>query len=307
MIGGLSRNLPALWAGIALAAALAPGPAAAKEPLPALLGSALTGGTIEHVVQPGEQLGLISARYGVSWRLLAQANQIRDTDRLRPGQVVVVEARHIVPREFPDGIVINVPQRMLFHFTGGALRAAYPVGLGRPSWPTPRGSFKVVDLQKDKAWCVPPSIQEEMRREGKPVLTKVPPGPQNPLGRHWIGLSLPGIGIHGTIAPSSVYSFRSHGCIRLHPDDVAELFARVRIGTPGEIIYYPLLLAQLPDGRVFAEVHPDIYRRGVSPEQAFAQLISERGLTQAVDPGKLAAAIGARDGIARDVTMGIIQ
>ena len=146
-----------------------------------------------------------------------------------------------------------------------------------------------------------------MRRDGKPVLTEVPPGPDNPLGRHWIGLSLPGIGIHGTIAPSSVYSFGSHGCIRLHPDDVADLFAQVRIGTPGEIIYYPLLLAQLPDGRVFAEIHPDIYRRGVSPEEAFGQLISARGLTQAVDPGKLAAAIRARDGIARDVTMGSSQ
>lgn len=307
MTGRLSGTRATLWSGIALAAALALGPASAKEPLPALLGSAVTGATIEHVVQPGEHLGLISARYGVSWRLLAQANQIRDTDRLSPGQVVVVEARHIVPRELPDGIVINVPQRMLFHFAGGALRATYPVGLGRPSWPTPTGPFRVVDLQKDKTWCVPPSIQEEMRREGKPVLTEVPPGPTNPLGRHWIGLSLPGIGIHGTIAPSSVYSFGSHGCIRLHPDDVADLFAQVRIGTPGEIIYYPLLLAQLPDGRVFAEIHPDIYRRGFSPERAFERLISERGLTKAVDPGKLAAAIRARDGIARDVTMGSSQ
>ena len=307
MIGKLSRNLATLWAGIALAAALALGPASAKEPLPALSGSTITGGTIEHVVQPGEHLGLISARYGVSWRLLAQDNHLTDTDLLQPGQVVAVDSRHIVPPALADGIVINLPQRMLFHFVGGALRAAYPVGLGRPSWATPGGSFTVVDLQQDKTWYVPQSIQEEMRREGKLVLTEVPPGPNNPLGRHWIGLTLPAIGIHGTIAPSSVYSFRSHGCIRLHPDDVADLFARVNIGTTGEMIYYPLLLAQLPDGRVFAEIHPDIYRRGVQAEAAFAQLISGRGLTYAIDPGKLAAAIRARDGIARDVTMGSKQ
>ena len=77
-------------------------------------------------------------------------------------------------------------------------------------------------MQRHKEWIVPESIQEEMRREGKDVLTRVPPGPDNPLGRHWIGLSIGGIGIHGTIAPSSVYHFRSHGCIRLHPDDVEE-------------------------------------------------------------------------------------
>ncbi len=272
-----------------------------------LLGSAISGGLIEHVVQPGEFLGLIGARYGVSWRLLAQANQIQASDRLSPGWMVAVDSRHIVPPPLVDGILINLPQRMLFYFVGGALRAAYPVALGRPSWRTPTEAFNVVNLQQDKTWYVPRSIQEEMRREGKPVLTEVPPGPQNPLGRHWIGLSLPAIGIHGTIAPSSVYSFRSHGCIRLHPDDVADLFAQVRIGTTGEIIYYPLLLAQLPDGRVFAEIHPDIYRRGVQAEAAFARLISERGLTYAVDPVKLAAAIRARDGIARDVTMGSTQ
>lgn len=272
-----------------------------------LLGSAVIGERVEHVVQPGDYLGLIGARYGISWRLLERDNHLTDADRLSPGQTLVVAARHIVPPPLADGIVINLPQRMLFHFVGGALRAAYPVGLGRPSWPTPSGKFRVVTLQKDKTWCVPPSIQAEMRREGKPVLTEVPPGPTNPLGRHWIGLSLPGIGIHGTIAPSSIYSFRSHGCIRLHPDDVAELFAKVRIGTPGEIVYYPLLLAQLPDGRVFAEIGPDIYRHGVAPDEAFAALIRERGLTDAVDPGKLAAAIRASDGIARDVTMGSKQ
>ncbi|MBW6495360.1 MAG: LysM peptidoglycan-binding domain-containing protein, partial [Burkholderiaceae bacterium] len=146
MTGRISRNLATLWAGIALATALASGSATARDPGAVLLGNALTGGTSEHVVQPGEHLGLIGARYGVSWRLLAQDNHLGETDRLRPGQVLVVEARHIVPQELPEGIVINVPQRMLFHFTGGALRAAYPVGLGRPSWPTPRGSFKVVAL-----------------------------------------------------------------------------------------------------------------------------------------------------------------
>ena len=60
----------------------------------------------------------------------------------------------------------------------------------------------------------------------------MPPGPDNPLGKHWLGLSIHGYGIHGTIAPSSIYQFRTHGCIRLHPDDIAELFLTCRVVLP---------------------------------------------------------------------------
>ena len=92
--------------------------------------------------------------------------------------------------------------------------------------PRPVGRLHVVRMQRHKEWIVPESIQEEMRREGKDVLTRVPPGPDNPLGRHWIGLSIGGIGIHGTIASSGVYHFRSHGCIRLHPEVVSGIISR---------------------------------------------------------------------------------
>src|SRR5207244_4257585 len=59
--------------------------------------------------------------------------------------------------------------------------------------------------------------------QGKPVLTHVPPSPANPLGKYWLGLSIPGVGIHGTNAPSSIYNLQTHGCIRLHPDDIEKL------------------------------------------------------------------------------------
>ena len=149
----------------------------------------------------------------------------------------------------------------------------------------------------------PGSIQEEMRREGKPVLTRVEPGPDNPLGRHWIGLSIPAIGIHGTNAPSSIYALRSHGCIRMHPDDVAELFDRVSVGLPGRIVYHPALLAALPDGRVFIEVHRDAYRLAAEPLLALRDLAEERGVASRIDWTRAAEVVAARDGIARDVTL----
>ena len=104
-------------------------------------------------------------------------------------------------------------------------------------------------------------IQEEMRREGNPVLTTVPPGPANPLGRHWIGLTLPGVGIHGTNVPESIYRSTTHGCIRMHPEYVAALLEEVAVGESGMTIYEPILVAVTADGRIFLEVHPDIYKR----------------------------------------------
>ena len=256
----------------------------------------------EHVVARGDSLTSVGARYGVATRLIAVENGLDARKALRPGQVLRVTARHVVPPPLADGIVISLPQRMLFFFRGGRLASAYPVAVGRSDWPTPTGDFTVVNRQTDKTWVVPPSIQEEMRREGKRVLTEVPPGPDNPLGRHWIGLSLPAIGIHGTIAPASVYGFRSHGCIRVHPDDVAELFDRVAVGERGRIVYLPLLLAQGEDGRIWFEANPDAYRRGAGTVETVRAMARDRGIAEgSIDWGLVAAMLGARDGLAREV------
>jgi len=256
----------------------------------------------EHVVARGDSLASIGARYGVSVQLVVQQNALDPRKPLRPGQVLQVTARHVVPPPPDDGILINLPQRMLFLFRGGRLASAYPVAVGRASWPTPTGEFTVRTRETDKTWIVPVSIQEEMRREGKPVLTRVPPGPENPLGRHWIGLSLPAIGIHGTIAPASVYGFRSHGCIRVHPDDVAQLFDRVAIGESGRIVYQPLLMAQGSDGRIWFEANPDVYRKGAGTLADVRAMAAERGIApESLDWRLVETMLRARDGLAREV------
>jgi len=255
-----------------------------------------------HVVARGDSLASIGARYGVSVRLITQENTLDPRKPLRPGQVLQVSARHVVPQPLDEGILINLPQRMLFLFRGARLASAYPVAVGRASWPTPTGHFRVLTRETDKTWIVPVSIQEEMRREGKPVLTRVPPGPDNPLGRHWIGLSLPAIGIHGTIAPASVYGFRSHGCIRVHPDDVAQLFDRVAIGEPGRIVYQPLLIAQGDDGRIWFEANPDVYRKGAGTLDDVRAWAVERGIApDSIDWRLVETMLRARDGLAREV------
>jgi L,D-transpeptidase ErfK/SrfK len=129
----------------------------------------------------------------------------------------------------------------------------------------------------------------------------VPPGPDNPLGKHWLGLSIPGYGIHGTIAATSIYQFRTHGCIRLHPDDIAQMFSEVPLGVPGIIIYQPLLLTRLGN-QLFLEVHRDIYRKEPNPLSTVLTIATANNLQSALDWEIAKEIIAKQEGVARDVT-----
>jgi L,D-transpeptidase ErfK/SrfK len=233
--------------------------------------------------------------------VLISHNGLAKNSLLREGQLLQIDNRHVVPQSETDGILINIPQRMLFYLSAGSLVRAYPLGLGRADWPTPTGRFTVVSKEENPTWDVPESIQEEMRREGKAVVTQVPPCPENPLGKHWIATSIAAYGIHGTNAPTSIYQFRTHGCIRLQPDDIADLFDRVRPGTPGLIIYKPLLLARIDD-RLFLEVHRDVYRKETDPLKTLLEIIAAHNLESRLDWQKAKEVIEKQEGLARDVT-----
>jgi L,D-transpeptidase ErfK/SrfK len=276
--------------------------AAADDEKPTL-SAQIVGGDFEYIVQRGDSLTGIGARYGVPVGALAGANGLASNARLKENQKLRIDNRHIVPATLDNGILINIPQRMLFYFKGSHLSLHFPVGLGRPDWPTPTGNFTVLTKEEDPIWDVPKSIQEEMRRQGKPVLTCVPPGPNNPLGKHWMGLSRPGYGIHGTIAPWSIYQFRTHGCVRLHADDVAQLFAAVSRGTAGRFIYSRLMVAR-SENQIFLEVHPDVYGKEPELVKQLAELVRRHNLATEVDWERAMNIIRRERGIATLATKG---
>jgi L,D-transpeptidase ErfK/SrfK len=290
--------------------AMANAPTLATDPLPerpAALARAVVGGIQTVSAVPGDSLNDSDTEAcGVVG--LARANGLPTDARLAIGQRLRVESVHVVPASFdalaPDAILVNVPQKMLFERREGFLVAAYPIAVGRPDWRTPLGDFEIDRKATDKPWIVPRSIQEEMRRIGEPVLEVIPPGPENPLGRHWLGLSRSSCGIHGTNAPASIYSLRTHGCIRLHPDDVASLFARAGPGDPVRIVYEPILLAALADERICLEVHPDAYARIPSALALIEALARSADLTDRIDWTRITKLVAEKDGIARDVTRG---
>jgi L,D-transpeptidase ErfK/SrfK len=92
-----------------------------------------------------------------------------------------------------------------------------------------------------------------------------------------MGLSIRGYGIHGTIAPTSIYQFRTHGCIRLHADDIAALFAEISTGTPGLLFYQRLMVARVED-RIFLEVHRDVYRKEPNPLEDLRAIVKTNNL-----------------------------
>jgi L,D-transpeptidase ErfK/SrfK len=263
----------------------------------------LAGGVTDLVVGPRDTLRTVGARFGLDVTTLARENGMRVDGRLAAGQVLRIDNRHIVPTATDSvELVVNVPQRMLFYRGADSSTLGYPIAVGRPSWPTPTGAFTVMVLERHPTWEVPRSILEESRRAGRIQAPVVPPGPNNPLGDFWIGLSLAGIGIHATNAPASIFRTASHGCIRVHPDDIAQLFNRVQVGTSGRIIYEPVLLAVV-DEDVYLEVHRDVYRRSVAKPQNVARtLAAAAGLSELIDWTAADAVAAAADGIARIVT-----
>ncbi|MBI4688619.1 MAG: L,D-transpeptidase family protein [Nitrospirae bacterium] len=261
-----------------------------------------------YIIKKSDTLELIGAHAGVDWRDIAKRNAIDIKRPLRIGQELRLNTRKIVPKTIDNGIIINIPDRMLYFFKDNRLEKAFPVGAGMPlwrgitRWRTPTGRFTITGKRKNPTWHVPPSMQWKMKMEGKPVQTVVPPGPDNPLGRYALDTSIPKVIIHETIWPNTVYQFRSHGCVRVLPKYMEEFFKEVKTGTPGEIIYRPVKLA-VSDGRVYIEVHRDIYREIKDIRAEALRLIEDAELKDKVDWQKLDMAIRGKAGIAEDITL----
>lgn len=268
----------------------------------------IIGGDIAYRVVRGDSIELISAKLGVDKQNIIRDNNIDIKKILRIGLELRVNTRKIVPRTIYNGIIINIPDRMLYFFKDSNLEKAFPVGIGMPSWRgitrwrTPEGQFKVIRKRKNPTWHVPESMQWKMAMEGKPVKTVVPPGVDNPLGRFAVNLSIPGIVIHETIWPTSVYQFKSHGCIRVLPENMEIFFKEVEINTAGEVIYNPVKIAVSVD-RIFLEIHRDIYGKIKDLGAETKRLIEEKDIADRVNWQKVDTMLKEKSGTAEDITL----
>jgi lipoprotein-anchoring transpeptidase ErfK/SrfK len=123
-------------------------------------------------------------------------------------------------------VIIDRSAHTLKLFNARTLLQTFYVAVGQAVYPTPQGMFEVVTKQQNP-WWYPPTYSDWAKG-----LKPVPPGPSNPLGTRWMGISAPGVGIHGTYSDSSIGYSLSHGCIRMHVWEAEWLFQRVQVGTP---------------------------------------------------------------------------
>lgn len=272
--------------------------------------SKLIGTVGSYTVVKRDTLKLVAAKLGVNRSQLISMNRLDPKAQLKEGQVLRYNNRRIVPDlRIRDGLVINIPDRTLYLYKKGKLIYTTAVALGTPTkmdnilWHTPTGKFRIVNKAKDPTWTVPPSIQEEMRREGKEIITSIPPGPENPLGKYAMKTSLPGILIHSTTKPWSIYTYASHGCVRVYPERMEELFEQVPLNSPGEIIYRPVKALVTDEGRILLEVHNDIYAKTKGLEHEVKGLLSAMKLQEKVDWLKVKKVISRQAGVAEEITL----
>jgi len=154
---------------------------------------------------------------------IVRALQSPTRRRIRAAVKIVEPERTLA--NFGPVIVIRRGANELRYYQGAKLVRAFGVATGQAVYPTPTGIFSVVDMQYNPWWRPPDSPWAE-------GLKPIPPGPGNPLGTRWMGLSAPGVGIHGTPDDASIGYSASHGCIRMHIPDAEWLFHHVSIGTP---------------------------------------------------------------------------
>ena len=205
------------------------------------------------VAQPGDELAEIARRHDLGFVELRAANPGMPASDLAAGTAIVVPAAHLLPDAPRRGIVINLAELRLFYFPpdGGSVRTD-PISIGRSGLETPTGLTFVARKQANPTWYPPPSI----RAENPKLPRAVGPGPNNPLGAFAIYLDWPRFLLHGTNRPTSIGRRVSHGCIRLYPEDIAELFRLVAVGTPVTVVDQPLKLGHNPAGEILMEVHP---------------------------------------------------
>jgi lipoprotein-anchoring transpeptidase ErfK/SrfK len=147
-----------------------------------------------------------------------------------------ITAPEVTAASFSSIIVIRRDSKWLYLYrqTAAGKQVAFVrrfiVATGQAIYPTPIGSFKIIVMEKDPWWYPPP---DAAWAKGE---SPVPPGPGNPLGTRWMGLSAPGVGIHGTPDPASLGYSASHGCIRMFIPSAEWLFNHVSVGTPVFIV-----------------------------------------------------------------------
>jgi len=202
----------------------------------------------------------IGRRFDLGYDEMRAANPAVDSWLPRADTSVVLPSFYLLPAGPRNGIVINVAEMRMYYFPKPkpgqqAVVETYPVSIGRGDWNTPLVTAKVTGKVVDPTWTPPKSIREEHASNGDPLPEVIRPGPDNPLGKYALRLSIPSYLIHGTNNEYGIGMQVTHGCMRLYPEDIERLYRIVPVGTPVRIVNQRYK-AGWHQGVLYFESHP---------------------------------------------------
>jgi L,D-transpeptidase ErfK/SrfK len=260
MPGALVRSallLPAVAALFATGSARAGG---AEYLIPAN-GDTVIGVVTTDIARHEDTLLDIGRRHGVGYEEIIAANPGVDPWLPGEGVEILIPSRFILPDAPREGVVVNLPEHRLYYYppVGRGERPVvrtYPISTGKMDWKTPLGVTRIVSKQEKPNWYPPATVLAEHEARGDPLPKVVPPGPDNPLGEHAMRLGIPSGAylIHGTNRPAGVGMQVTHGCIRMFPEDIAELFGLVPVNTKVNLVDQPTKVGWLR-GTLYVERH----------------------------------------------------
>lgn len=211
-------------------------------------------------LQGDDTLPDIARRFNLGYEEIARANP--DVDPWLPGEgrEIVLPTQFVLPAAPREGLVINLAQLRVYYFPKAKegepqTVITHPIGIGKVGWSTPEGSTKVTGKRTNPTWFPPSSVRKEHKEAGDPLPSKVPPGPDNPLGAYMMTLGWPSYLIHGTNKPYGVGLRSSHGCIRFYPEDIAELYRAIPVGTKVTVVNQPFVFGW-HDGALYVQAFP---------------------------------------------------
>lgn len=250
----------------------------------------------EYQIQKGDTLLDIARDYGLGYLELERLYRGWDPFLPPVGKQIIIPTRWIVPDCQYHQIVVNTGEMRLYMFTDNDRTVyTFPIGMGVLDFKTPTGMFRVTEKKVKPPWYVPKSLQ------AKYGMAVMPPGPENPLGDYKLTLSWGDYGIHGTNMPWGVGRLVSHGCTRMYPEHIKQLFPMVKVGTKVEYIYEPVKIG-FQEGQIYLAVHEDVYHK--VPDMLIHTLnkLENRGLIPEVDISRVIKVVEEKLGLPEEVT-----
>jgi lipoprotein-anchoring transpeptidase ErfK/SrfK len=171
----------------------------------------------------------LAEKFHMSEDLLAALNPGKHFDRV--GETIsIVDVSGDQDPAKADRVEVDKKAQVVKLFNkSNILLAFYPATVGSEEKPSPSGTLKVTEIDRNPTYHYNPAYHFKGVHSRRPFTIK--PGPNNPVGNVWINLSGDGYGIHGTPSPGKISKSESHGCVRLTNWDAERVAERVAKGT----------------------------------------------------------------------------